>query len=232
MNSESGHDRRKLDGAAVFVSASFHEDGDQGSYPGNAHPLQVTDAVKAVVKAVLSRGGRIVFGGHPSITPLVLEVGREVAPERPTDQPLVWLFQSKAFEGEIPRATERLSNRNWVELTEVPGSSNQIQESLARMRLQMIKETSPQAAIFIGGKRGIEEEWGMFREAFPARPVFPIGSAGGATQFLTEAGLTNPSLRLGAEQRTAYRELISDLQESTSYAFLANRIVDSIADSL
>ena len=65
-----------LSGSRVFLSASFPT-GSRGERYRPYDPAEVADAVTAVVRALFIAGGSLVFGGHPTITPLVLHVAAE-----------------------------------------------------------------------------------------------------------------------------------------------------------
>ena len=57
----------------VFLSASFPS-GKRGTRFEPFDPGAIADAVTAVARAVLVAKGRLLLGGHPTITPLVLTV--------------------------------------------------------------------------------------------------------------------------------------------------------------
>src|SRR5262245_6758103 len=91
-----------MSGPRVFLSASFPSGKDGEPY----QPYDVgaiADAATAVVRAVLRSGGRIVFGGHPAISPLVLQVAAELGRREVVD-----VYQSRSFEDVIPAETTRL----------------------------------------------------------------------------------------------------------------------------
>ena len=61
-------------------------------------------------------------------------------------------------------------------------SENPLSESLAKMREQMISKNEFKAAIFIGGKQGVIDEYQMFKKYHPTTLALPIASTGGATK--------------------------------------------------
>jgi hypothetical protein len=85
-----------LEGRAVFISASFPS-GDRGERFQPYDPAEIADAVTAVARAVFTVGGKLVFGGHPTITPLILFVAEEHRHLNAVD-----VFQSGWYEREIP----------------------------------------------------------------------------------------------------------------------------------
>ncbi len=65
------------DGAApVFLSASFPS-GARGEGFRPYDPADIADAVTALVRSLFNAGVPVAFGGHPTITPLVLFVAAE-----------------------------------------------------------------------------------------------------------------------------------------------------------
>ncbi|MGK7898482.1 MAG: hypothetical protein AB4372_33920, partial [Xenococcus sp. (in: cyanobacteria)] len=59
-----------LKGRIIFLSASFpRKDREKDKeFFREYSPDDITDAVNALVRAVLSAGGKLIFGGHPTIT--------------------------------------------------------------------------------------------------------------------------------------------------------------------
>ena len=88
-----------LDGARVFLSASFPS-GTRGERFKPYDAVAVAEAVTALAQAVIVGGGRLVFGAHPTISPLVLLVAGEL--NRPG---IVAIHQSRHFEGRVPQET-------------------------------------------------------------------------------------------------------------------------------
>lgn len=181
----------RLDGRYVFISASFPEAPPEYSEGPDSRDL--LDAVASLARAILGADGRIVFGGHPSISPIVLDVASETVADDRDDEPLVVVYQSRYFsehpELELPEATRRFGREAWADLRFTEGMGDDREDSLRRMREAMIEETNPVAAVFVGGMDGIFEEWELFRERYPDRPVVPIGSTGGASaKLLREVG--------------------------------------------
>src|SRR5205823_12719237 len=69
-----------LNSCTVFLSASFPSRERSARFFESADPNEITQALVAACRAVLSASGRIVFGGHPSVTPLVMMVAEEYLP--------------------------------------------------------------------------------------------------------------------------------------------------------
>ena len=81
-----------LHGAPVFLSASFPS-GERGARFTPYDPSGIADAVSAFSRAILGSNGTLAFGGHPTITPLVLMISRELRVKKS-----VTVFQSRWFE--------------------------------------------------------------------------------------------------------------------------------------
>lgn len=171
-----------LRGGRVFLSASFPS-GDRGQRFRPYDAGEIADAVTALTRAVFTAGGGLVFGGHPTITPLVLFVAGEYHLHQAVD-----VFQSRWFEREIPAETRRFEEAGFGRIIWTERRSTQ-EESLRLMRERMLKETDPLGGVFIGGMEGILQEWAFFGELLADRPRIPFGAPGGAaTQLVDLAG--------------------------------------------
>jgi hypothetical protein len=214
--------RRPLGGRRVFLSSSIPVRGWQGDY----EPLEITDAVVACVSAIWIAGGKILYGGHPAIAPLLLSVAQDFRPEAEENQasaedPLVTVYQSSLYESLIPAETRHLEAARLGRIRFIPAAPGELPErgrnlaSLDLMRQAMLaRENDPAFALFIGGMEGIVDEYRQFRTQFPGRPVYPIGAPGGEARKLA-ADLGNEPYRL--VNRTAllhsaeYGTLIDDI---------------------
>jgi hypothetical protein len=58
--------------------------------------------------------------------------------------------------------------------------------SLLRMRREMLSRKDLDAAVFIGGMEGVEDEYRLFRECHPNAKVLPVPAPGGAALLLAE----------------------------------------------
>jgi hypothetical protein len=220
---------RSLDGRVVFLSASvpdprreaeYRVGGDLGALyerVEDAH-VEVERAVVSLARAVLSAGGRLAFGAHPSISPLVamvageyrLPTAAEPGPdELPAvrsrassgeDAPLVLIYQSRAFQEVVPDETWLLHRLGYAQIqwtqavngeryrSELEGQP-QCPESLTLMRRTLLRDTNPVAMVALGGMGGVREEAAMFRELFPRRPLYVMENTGGAAAWLARRGV-------------------------------------------
>jgi hypothetical protein len=197
----------RLRGQAVFLSASVPSPARAQEFRRveEAH-LEIGEAVISLSRAVFAEGGTLVFGGHPSISPLVAMVaGEYLAPlraeadgqrERPPVP--IEIYQSRAFEGFLPDETLMMfrlgyANLHWIEAVdgerfdpEAPRDKPPCPKSTEEMRRRMIGETQPAAMVAIGGMEGIFDEQRIFREIREGAPVYTLASTGGAAALLAE----------------------------------------------
>ncbi len=194
-----------LAGQTLFLSASFPH-GERAERFPEADPAAIADAVTAVVRAVLQAGGRLVFGAHPTISPLVLLVAGEYG--RPD---VVEIFQSRQYEPIVPAETRRLAERGFgaIRWTDDVGDRT---ENLALMRRAML-DRELAAGVFVGGMEGVVEEFELFGE----RLRFVIAAPGGAARELAEHAALPP----GFAQHV----------DSPRYPAVARAIVEQVAAS-
>lgn len=160
-----------------FLSASFPS-GKRGQEVAPYDAGAIADAITAFVRAVFLSGGQLVFGGHPTITPLVLLMGVELDAAGRVD-----IFQSLWFEDQITSETWRLVESgigriHWTERRET------LEISLSVMRDEMFRSTSPVAAVFVGGMSGIADEYLRFGNVHPTVPRLALAGPGGAAARL------------------------------------------------
>lgn len=159
----------------IFLSASIPLPERDPQYIETADIIAIRDAVVALVTTVLPYH-RIVWGGHPSITPLIYYVMQKLDIRI---QDHVTLYQSKLFEKYFPEDNNKFCN---VVLTDIV--ENDRDKSLLLMRERMLSDFQFSAAVFIGGMDGIETEYKMFKERYPEALLLPIASTGAATKVV------------------------------------------------
>lgn len=161
---------------AIFLSASVPVPG-RGDYYKTATPFLIQYAVRELVIAVI-RECRIIWGGHPAITPMVWAVCRDMGVDA---RDRVTLYQSRYFEGRFPA-----ENKEFASIVLVEAVLNDRDASLQRMREEMLSCEDLNAAVFIGGMDGVEIEFDLFRHFHPDAKVLPVPSTGGAARQLAE----------------------------------------------
>lgn len=233
MNSEQQSRTTSLGGEFVFLSASFP---DMDAFTSDHEPVDSRDAVDVVTsltRAILQADGRLVFGGHPTISPIILNVASDLADDFTGNNPKVMIYQSLYFKDsgdiDIPHATQRLGKEPWAEIQWTNNLGNK-EESLLSMRRAMIQEADPVAAIFIGGAEGIQEEYKLFNNTYEDRLVIPIGSTGGKSQDIARKyglyeELKEYIVTLEEGQVEQFYDLIDRLDSSTTFPRLAVDIV-------
>lgn len=223
---------KELENKIIFLSASFPQPERNKKYFKTANPSEINDAVIAMVRDVFSRKGKLVFGGHPTISPLILSVGEEFISlfEKESYLPIVYIYQSEFFKSAISEYTQKLVNKGIGKIIWTPSIDNDREESLLKMRYKMLKEMKPIAAIFIGGMEGVEDEFNLFVKIYPENPVYPIGSTGGATKILLEQKIIQPMKCQEWSFKWKYRfpEIINELNKLKIYPSLANKIISDL----
>ncbi len=160
----------------VFLSASIPDPKRHARYHSTADIMAIRECVRALATAVLPRT-RLVFGGHPAITPLIKLVAERLGQ---TDR--IRVFQSAYFEKSFP--DENRAFRNVVITAAIPGDR---EASLREMREQMVASERFSAGVFIGGMEGIVEEFSLFRLRQPGATLLPIASSGAAARIVFDS---------------------------------------------
>lgn len=158
----------------IFLSASIPLPNRHLKYIGSADVIAIRDAVIALSTTIIPKH-RLIWGGHPSITPLINYVVRK---QKHNVQDHVLLYQTKFFEDLYPDDNNEFEN---VILTP---RLNDRDTSLRLMREMMLGSHKFAAGIFIGGMEGIDDEYKMFKEFHPEAIIIPLASTGAATKML------------------------------------------------
>lgn len=200
----------KLEGLRVFLSASFPS-GRRGERYAPYDPSSIADAVTAITRAILDEGGVLVFGAHPTISPLVMLVAGELG--RPE---AVHIYQSRHFEGLVPEETLLLVQHGLGVLHWISSSGGvDLEGDLERLRTAMMLDGELSAGVFVGGMEGVQDEYDLLGRLRPAVPRIPVREPGGAARRLA----------LDAGPLEAYVEPWID---SMLYPVVARRLVDSL----
>jgi hypothetical protein len=161
----------------IFLSASIPLPERDPIYIETADIIAIRDAVIALTTVVLPQH-RIIWGGHPSITPLIYYVMDKL---KLNIQEHVKLYQSEYFRDKFLPDNNKFKN---LVLTENLGD---IHSSIQHMRKRMFSENVFSAAVFIGGMDGIVVEFNMFKEYHPNAILLPIASTGAATKIVYDS---------------------------------------------
>ena len=160
----------------IFLSASIPSPERHPKYYESADIIAIREAIIALTTIALPHH-RIIWGGHPSITPLIYFVMEKMGLQNKI-QEHVTLYQSEYFKDKFPVDNNKFEN---LILTKNLGD---IPSSIQHMRIRMFTENKFNAAIFIGGMDGIEVEYKMFKEYHPEALILPIASTGAATKII------------------------------------------------
>ena len=187
--------------SAIFLSASL-PDQNSSNFIGDADTIAVASAVRSLIYVVLGRK-RLIWGGHPSITPMIWSAA-EYLDTNYADW--VTLYQSTFFEDDFPEQNAKFKN---VEFVDKVGKD--LEASLYEMRSRMFSDNSFSVAIFIGGMKGIRDEAKLLSELSPKTQLFPILTTGGATQEVLKYSQIDEVMRQRLETDVDYIPLFHSL---------------------
>lgn len=159
----------------IFLSASVPVQG-RGDFFESADPFLIQFAVRELMTVCIGRR-RVVWGGHPAITPMVWGVCESLGVSYTA---AVRLYQSRYFSEWFPEENSHFRNVRYTEA--VAGDR---EASLELMRRTMLNEPF-EAAVFIGGMEGIFDEFRIFRDLHPTAKVVAVSAPGGAAMHLAK----------------------------------------------
>lgn len=183
----------------VFLSASIPYPERDRKYYDTADIVSIRDSVRALATVVIPKA-HLIWGGHPSITPLIRFVMERMNADLKKH---ITLYQSLYFEDKFPPDNFAFET---VVLTDRKDTR---EESLSFMRSQLINENDFKVGIFIGGMEGINDEYLIFRDKHPNALILPIASTGAAAKFLYDSQPDKFDSRLLNDY--AYMALFRDL---------------------
>lgn len=155
-------------------------------FVAHAEPLRIRQSLAHLCRFAFRRGLGIVFGGHPAISPLLLEAAARFSPD-PTPRTRIVIFQSLFYLDRIPKVTLELANWENGLLFWTPAGPDE-ETSLTRMRTAMASAPGLVGAIFIGGMEGLREEARLFDRYHRQAPMYALGSTGSAAAQLFSDG--------------------------------------------
>lgn len=171
----------------IFLSASIPLQERDPKYIETADIIAIRDAVIALTTVVLPHH-RLIWGGHPSITPLIYHVMEKL---NLNIQEHITLYQSRFFEKYFPKDNNNFEN---IVLTDIIDGDRE--KSLLHMRDRMLGESKFAAGIFIGGMEGVEKEYQMFISKHPDAIILPIASTGAAARKIYDEQFADKNERL------------------------------------
>lgn len=184
----------------VFLSASVPV---RQPYVEDARPADIEEAIVSIARAVFARGGRMLFGGHPSVSPLIASVAGAYFPpnpDRPPPERPIVTFQSEFFRRHLPDETWALHRMGWSVIEWTPNVNDSREQSLEVMRHAMLgvpgisddylsrNALRPATVMFaVGGMEGIRDEADiLLHQSAWHTPIYAVTSGGGAARRLVE----------------------------------------------
>lgn len=213
---ESYLDESKNKKLKIIISGAFPDStGDEQHH--------ITDAIRAFVQAIFSRGHTVIFGAHPTFRPLIFNIAKQMKIEDRKENIQMYISE------EFLKAEEvlQIKNKENVFVTKcIKGDRN---KSLTFMRQKMINESQADCMIVIGGQfirkgiiSGVDEEIEIAKKK--RIPVFLIGAAGGrAGQLATEMLNQNKN-----DLNNLSEEFNSELLSSLDFNALANDLMNKL----
>ncbi len=250
----------RLADKTIFLSASVPapKRADRYQRVEDAH-FEIEQAVISLARAVFSEGGKLVFGGHPAISPLVAMVAGEYrnphyveSGEEKISAP-IRIFQSRAFEGFLPSETLLMyqlgyATITWIEAADGEKFDPKIEyeeppcpNSLRAMRWSMIEMMQPEAMVCIGGMEGVERETEIFRQLRSDAPIYVLERTGGASLLLAkrrnDVRVIDSEIikRIDGLRKELHQEKLEDVSQSSEerpvvpYPLIMQTIVDEIS---
>lgn len=178
----------------IFLSASIPYEGRE--FFGTTNDAAIAGAVIAFARVCAEYDIDFYFGGHPAITPLILEVGHDYSDHFKNK---VHIYQSEHYRDKTPKSLEYYNDIRWTDDDPV--------DHLKVMRSTMFGNETD-CAVFVGGMKGILDEYELLHEMKPDVPVFPIQSAGGASEHLYKTLGIHDELLESMAYASVFRELL------------------------
>src|SRR5262245_58535898 len=165
-----------LRGVSVFLSGSIP---DQPNEPERQVAEKILmEFLCELTRGVITSGGNILFGGHPTVTPVLHRLSGKVNPEGGK----LHLFQLERFRDQAPpevNDTHVFPQVRWI--PRKGAEEHHVAEELQEMRREMASRAD--AAVFAGGRTaravggvpGIRMEHDYFLAAHPQGPAYLTG---------------------------------------------------------
>ena len=180
--------RRPLAHQRVFLSAAMPSEPDEVDLAR----LTLGPFVIGLIQALVDLGATLVFGGHPSVTPLVHRV---VASQFGQEAGQIELHQARLWQGDTISLSAEVREGPLFRNVQWHGVGRDAADDVAALRDGMVCDGLA-AGVFVGGKTsgyigtkpGIADEYERFALACPGKPALVVGLAGGAARLLPRAG--------------------------------------------
>jgi hypothetical protein len=158
----------------IFLSASIPYPERDKRFYNTVDIVAIRDSVRALATVVIPRA-HLVWGGHPSITPLIRYVMNRMNSDVKKH---ITLYQSNFFKDDFPK------DNFHFEAIEIVKEAKDKDSSLLKMRREMLAKNNFSVGIFVGGMEGVIDEYELFRKYQPEALILPIASTGGAAKII------------------------------------------------
>lgn len=198
----------------IFLSASIPLENRDKIYYSSADVTAIRDAVLALVKVCLTDDIRIVWGGHPAITPLVYQAIKQYTDKQDSSdyfelekdiiKKYVTIYQSDYYKDQFPPDNAYFDN-----IVSIPAEDTE--ESSQKKMREVMLDNDFVAAVFIGGMDGVVKEYEMVVEKHPDIPCLPIASTGAAAKIVYERERQRKQIPEDLLTNYAYKSLFHKL---------------------
>lgn len=174
----------------IFLSASIPLPGYDSKYIDTMDISAIRDSINGLAKVVIPNIN-LIWGGHPSINPLIRIILERM--DKEISKHIV-LYQSNFFRNQFLKYNKEIET---IIITK--DIDNNKEKSLLYMRKRMIKENDFVAGIFIGGMSGVEWEFDYFKKIHPKALLLPIATTGAAAKVIYDRAPSNYSKELATD---------------------------------
>ncbi|MFD0913884.1 SLOG domain-containing protein [Methylophilus luteus] len=189
---------------SIFLSASVPFN-NRGTYYVKADAQLILNAVREFVLTFTPKY-QIVFGGDPALTRIILSIFEDLGID-PANS--IVLYQSSFFDGSYPE-----ENRNFNNVIITNGNPGNHNESLLKMRRQMLSRKDLVGAVFIGGMEAVETEHQIFKYFHPNTEVMSVISpGGGALNLALDHGYATAEGLLDTDFELMFRNYLFRISE-------------------
>ena len=190
----------------IFLSASIPDPNRDKIYFDTADIVAIRDSVKALATVVIPHA-HLIWGGHPSITPLIRFVMQRMHSDI---RQHVTLYQSNFFRNVFPA-----DNFHFEDVV-VIDESGDMEHSLSAMRLAMLGNNKFDVGISIGGMKGVINEYKQFITLHPHALVLPIASTGAAARIIygDNKRINDPRLANDYSYMALFKDILSNYLDS------------------
>lgn len=197
-----------LHGNSIFLSASYPLDDTTGESK-RCDVDEVNDAAISVVEVVLGANGRVIYGGHPKITAMILMIAAELDAKGSVD-----VYQSRCFDEQLTRYMLDMEGWGFGRIHMTPQLVTEEQSTLAMRKEMLSRYSNLTAGVFIGGTDDVLAEYELFKKYHPNVPgVAFVGAGGEATQLPLKES----------------ENLLGEHVASKAYLFLASMLIENLA---